>query len=123
MAAGLALRLYPSPWWGLAEGILGALLAGGIFYLILWASPYVFGREGMGFGDVKLAAMMGAFLGIPQVLVAVFLGVLAGGITAIVLLALGLRRFGEYLPFGTFLALGGVLASIWGRPLLAWYMS
>jgi leader peptidase (prepilin peptidase)/N-methyltransferase len=88
----------------------------------MWVSPMVFGREGMGFGDVKLAAMMGAFLGLSVVLVAVFLGVVAGGVTAIVLLLSGLRRLGEYLPFGTFLALGGVLAVLWGRPLLAWYL-
>jgi prepilin signal peptidase PulO-like enzyme (type II secretory pathway) len=48
--------------------------------------------------------------------------VVAGGVTAIVLLLSGLRRLGEYLPFGTFLALGGVLAALWGRPLLAWYL-
>jgi leader peptidase (prepilin peptidase)/N-methyltransferase len=66
--------------------------------------------------------MMGAFLGLPMVLVAIFLGVLAGGLTAIALLALGLRRLGEYLPFGSFLALGGVLGTLWGRPLLRWYL-
>jgi leader peptidase (prepilin peptidase)/N-methyltransferase len=118
---GLALRLYPAPR-GVLEGALGALVAGGIFYVIMRVSPLVFGREGMGFGDVKLAAMMGAFLGFPVVLVAVFLGVVAGGVTAIVLLLLGLRRLGEYLPFGTFLAAGGVLGALWGRPLLAWYL-
>ena len=61
-------------------------------------------------------------LGLSVALVAVFLGVVAGGVTAIVLLLSGLRRLGEYLPFGTFLALGGVLAALWGRPLLAWYL-
>lgn len=121
IVGGLALRLHPSPW-DLVDGVLGGLVAGGIFFLIMWASPFVFGREGMGFGDVKLAAMMGVFLGLPVVLVAIFLGVLAGGLTATVLLILGLRRVGEYLPFGTFLALGGVLAILWGRPLLAWYL-
>jgi leader peptidase (prepilin peptidase)/N-methyltransferase len=121
IVAGLALRLYPVPG-AVLEGILGAAVAGGIFSLIMWASPFVFGREGMGFGDVKLAAMMGAFLGLPMVLVAMFLGVLAGGLTASALLVLGLRRVGEYLPFGAFLALGGVLAALWGRPLLAWYL-
>lgn len=121
IVAGLLLRLYPSPR-EVMDGLWGGLVAGGIFYLIMWVSPMVFGREGMGFGDVKLAAMMGAFLGLSVGLVAVFLGVVAGGVTAIVLLLSGLRRLGEYLPFGTFLALGGVLAALWGRPLLAWYL-
>jgi leader peptidase (prepilin peptidase)/N-methyltransferase len=121
MVVGLGLRLYPSPW-EVLDGLWGALAAGGIFYLIMAVSPLVFGREGMGFGDVKLAAMMGTFLGLPLVLVAVFLGVVAGGVTAIGLLLTGLRRLGEYLPFGSFLALGGVLAVLWGRPLLGWYL-
>ncbi len=118
---GLVLQLYPLPR-RVLDGLLGGVVAGSIFYLIMWLSPKVFGREGMGFGDVKLAAMMGTFLGFPVVLVAMFLGVLAGGITGMVLLLLGLKRFGEYLPFGTFLALGGVIAALWGRPLLAWYL-
>ena len=121
IGAGLAFRLYPSAW-DVIDGVLGGIVAGGIFFFIMWASPFVFGREGMGFGDVKLAAMMGAFLGLSVVLVAIFLGVLAGGLTATALLILGLRRVGEYLPFCTFLALGGVLAALWGRPLLAWYL-
>jgi len=121
IVAGLLLRLYPSPG-DVIDGVLGAAVAGGIFFVIMWGSPFVFGREGMGFGDVKLAAMMGAFLGLPVVLVATFLGVLAGGLTATLLLLLGLRRLGEYLPFGAFLALGGVLAALWGRSLLAWYL-
>jgi leader peptidase (prepilin peptidase)/N-methyltransferase len=121
IVVGLVLRLYPSPW-DVLDGVVGGAVAGGLFFGILWVSPFVFGREGMGFGDVKLAAMMGAFLGLPMVLVAIFLGVLAGGLTAIALLALGLRRLGEYLPFGSFLALGGVLGTLWGRPLLRWYL-
>jgi leader peptidase (prepilin peptidase)/N-methyltransferase len=121
IVAGLLLRLYPSPL-HVVDGLWGALVAGGIFYVIMRVSPLVFGREGMGFGDVKLAAMMGAFLGLSVVLVAIFLGVVAGGVTAVVLLLSGQRRLGEYLPFGTFLALGGVIAALWGRPLLAWYL-
>jgi leader peptidase (prepilin peptidase)/N-methyltransferase len=121
IAAGLLLRLHPSPR-DVVDGLWGALVAGGIFYVIMWGSPLVFGREGMGFGDVKLAAMMGAFLGLSVVLVAIFVGVVAGGVTAVILLLTGKRRLGEYLPFGTFLSLGGVVAAMWGHPILAWYL-
>jgi len=104
-------------WWAFVRALLG----GAVLFAFFFALGYFY-PAGMGFGDVKLAAMMGAFLGLSAVLVAVFLGVVAGGVTAIVLLLSGLRRLGEYLPFGTFLALGGVLAALWGRPLLAWYL-
>jgi leader peptidase (prepilin peptidase)/N-methyltransferase len=104
------------------DGALGCLVAGGIFYLIAVASPHVFGREGMGGGDIKLAAMMGAFLGLRAVLLGVFVGVMVGGVAALVLLLVGLRRWGEYVTFGPFLALGGVVAAFWAEPLLAWYL-
>lgn len=121
IALGLALRAYPLPA-ELGDGVLGALAAGGLLLLVRSAGRVAFGREAMGLGDVKLAAMMGAFLGLAPVLVALFLGVLVGGLTAAGLLALGQKHRGDYLPFGTFLALGGILAAFWGRPLLAWYL-
>jgi leader peptidase (prepilin peptidase)/N-methyltransferase len=45
-----------------------------------------------------------------------------GGVVAIALLLTGRRQFGEYLPFGPFLAVGGIVAAAWGRPLLEWYL-
>jgi len=119
---GLAFQLYPAPWSGLADGLLGAVVAGGLFYAIAWLSPRVFGKEGMGGGDIKLAAMMGAFLGLKVVIVAIYAGVLVGGVSAVALLVLGLARFREHIAFGPFLALGGVVAALWGRPILAWYL-
>src|SRR5262249_4226203 len=74
IAVGLLFQLFPSPR-GVLDGLAGCLLAGGIFYLIAWLSPLVFGKEGMGGGDIKLAAMMGAFLGWKLVLVAIYFGV------------------------------------------------
>jgi leader peptidase (prepilin peptidase)/N-methyltransferase len=118
---GLLFQLYPSPR-GLIDGLVGALVAGGLFYLIAWLSPKVFGREGMGGGDIKLAAMMGAFLGWKLVLVAIYFGVMTGGLCAVLLLVARQRRLGQYLAFGPFLALGGVAAAFWGRPVLAWYL-
>jgi leader peptidase (prepilin peptidase)/N-methyltransferase len=120
IAVGLLFQLYPSPR-GLLDGVIGCLLAGGIFYLIAWLSPLVFGREGMGGGDIKLAAMMGAFLGWKLVLVAIYFGILAGGVSAIALLLTGQRQWGQYLAFGPFLAAGGLAAIFWGQPVLDWY--
>lgn len=121
IAAGLLLQLHPSPR-GVVDGLLGVLVGGGIFYAIAWLSPLVFGKEGMGGGDIKLAAMLGAFLGVRLVLVGVFLGVVAGGVAGSLLLLSGSRRRGEYISFGPFLALGGFAAALWGRRILAWYL-
>lgn len=121
IALGFLIRLYPEPR-AVLDGVAGGLIGGGIFYAIAWLSPKVFGKEGMGGGDIKLAAMLGAFLGLSGVLVAVFIGIMAGGVVGMLLLLVGLRRFGEYLPFGPFLALGGLIATLWGPSLLAWYL-
>ncbi|MGH7264707.1 MAG: prepilin peptidase [Candidatus Rokuibacteriota bacterium] len=118
---GLALSLYPTPR-GLLWAVIGCLAAGGLFYLIAVVSEKLMGQEGMGGGDVKLAGMLGAFLGWPMVLVAVFLAVMAGGLGAVVLLVLRRKGRRDEIPFGPCLALGGLLAALWGEPLLAWYL-
>jgi leader peptidase (prepilin peptidase)/N-methyltransferase len=76
----------------------------------------------LGGGDIKLAGLIGAVLGAGGGLVAAFIGIMVGGVAATVLLVSGRRHFGEYLPFGPFLAAGGVVASLWGRQLLEWYL-
>jgi len=107
-------------WW---DALLGVLVGGGIFWVIVHATVLVLGRPGMGGGDVKLGAMLGAFLGWQAVLVAVFVAVLLGGALAAVLLGAKLRGRKEPIPFGPFLALGGVVAYFWGEPIVAWYVS
>jgi leader peptidase (prepilin peptidase)/N-methyltransferase len=121
IGVGLALSLYPTPG-GLVWAVVGCLAAGGLFYVIAVVSERLMGQEGMGGGDVKLAGMLGAFLGWPMVLVAVFLAVMAGGVGAVVLLVLRRKGRRDEIPFGPFLALGGLLAALWGEPLLAWYL-
>jgi leader peptidase (prepilin peptidase)/N-methyltransferase len=118
---GLAFQLYPSPFWGVVDGLAGCLVAGTLFFLIAWLSPLVFGKEGMGMGDVKLAGMLGAFLGLKVVIVAIYAAIFAGGLVGVLLLVFRLKRLGQYIAFGPFLALGGVLAVLWGRPFLRWY--
>jgi leader peptidase (prepilin peptidase)/N-methyltransferase len=105
-------------WLGIAvDSLLGILVGGGIFLVIILAS-----RGGMGGGDMKLGAMLGAFLGWQLGLLALLLAVLSGGLVALVLLAMGRRGRKEAIPFGPFLALGGAVAFLWGEPLLAWYL-
>lgn len=116
IALGLLTHLYPVPW-NLVGGLVGCLVAGALFYVIALAS-----RGGMGGGDIKLAAMMGAFLGWQLVLVAILLAVLAGGVIGLMLLLSGLKGRKDPVPFGPFLALGGFVAGLWGEPLLHWYL-
>ncbi len=99
------------------ESLLGIVVGGGIFLIIILAS-----RGGMGGGDMKLGAMLGAFLGWKLGLLAVLLGVLTGGVVAVCLLILGRKGRKEAIPFGPFLALGGAITFLWGEPLLGWYL-
>ena len=88
---------------------------------VRWLYRRVRGREGLGLGDVKLLAMIAAFLGFEQALLTLFLGTLLATIY-IVYLALRRRVTAQTrLPFGSFLGTAGLLAAIFGQPLIAWY--
>ena len=118
---GIALGLLASvatgqPAW--REALVGVLVGGGLFFLIIVAS-----RGGMGGGDMKLGAMLGAFLGWKLLLVALLAAVLTGGTVAICLLVLGRKGRKDPVPFGPFLALGGIIGLFWGEGLLQWYLN
>jgi leader peptidase (prepilin peptidase)/N-methyltransferase len=118
IALGLALAFAR----GGAPGLWLALLAGlgaGTFFLAV----AILSKGGMGGGDIKLAAMMGAFTDPPRVLLGVFLAILAGGLVGLAALASGRKRRKDAIPFGPFLALGGFVGAEWGRDLLAWYLA
>jgi leader peptidase (prepilin peptidase)/N-methyltransferase len=107
---------------GPVDAILGTLLGGGVLWLIGEAYYRYSGQEGMGGGDVKMLAMIGAFLGWKLVLVTLVLSSVAGSVIG--LLVIGLRR-GDMkyaLPYGTFLALGALAASLVGDQIVAWYV-
>jgi len=108
---------------GWAPALLGVLLGGGVFLVIIVASTLVIGQAGMGVGDVKLGAMLGAFLGWKLVLLSILLSVLLGGPLAATLLATGRKGRTDPIPFGPFLALGGLISLFWGEAVLAWYFS
>jgi leader peptidase (prepilin peptidase)/N-methyltransferase len=102
--------------------VVGCLATGGVFFLVAWVSHLALGRTGLGGGDIKLAGLIGAALGAGGGLVAAFVGIMLGGVFAAALLVSGRRSFGEYLPFGPFLAAGGIVAALWSEPLLEWYL-
>ena len=124
------LAALTAPGWPLTFRILGqvdlpvagCIVTGGLFFLVAWVSHAALGRTGLGGGDIKLAGLIGAALGASGGLVAAFVGIMLGGVVAATLLVSGRRQFGEYLPFGPFLAVGGIVAAVWGRPILEWYL-
>lgn len=120
MAAGLAFSaLLPH---SLVEGLTG-LFAGGLFFFLAAAASHVLlKKEGMGGGDIKMAAMMGAFLGWKVLMVAIFISLMTGSAVAVILLATGKRGRKDAIPFGPFLALGTIAASLWGIEIFDWYL-
>ena len=80
-------------------------------------------QEGLGLGDVKLLAMMAAFLGFWPAMLALFVGVMSASVYAVVLLARGRAHAMSRLPLGSFLAFGGLVAAVVGTPVIAWYSS
>jgi len=112
---------WPSP--GILNALLGGVLGAafmGIAYLIaLWRYRSIGG--GMGLGDVTLAGLIGIVTGFPLVFVALILGILSGGLVAISLLLLRLRRGKDPIPFGPFLAAATMVALLWGQGILDWY--
>ena len=80
-------------------------------------------RQGLGLGDVKLLAMIAAFLGLPVTLFAFYVGVLTAALFAVVLLMMRRARGSDRIPFGSFLAAAGIAAMFVGRPAITWYLS
>jgi leader peptidase (prepilin peptidase)/N-methyltransferase len=132
IAVGLGVSLFPGGI-GLLDAALGALVGGGILWLVAWGYEHLTGREGMGYGDVKLLAMIGAFLGWQAIPAVIIIASLTGSVAG--LLAMFdrrsrrrvrrvERRFGPLavlvslrrasrrteIPFGPFLALGALVA-------------
>ena len=102
----------PTGW----ESALSTLGAGGLFWIIATVYP-----QGMGLGDVKLVAALGAFLGFPAIFLAVFMGSFVGAVVGIILLAAGKKQFRQQIPFGPYLAFGAIIALLWGTQILDWY--
>jgi leader peptidase (prepilin peptidase)/N-methyltransferase len=116
---GLLFSLIAPPGW--KDALLGALLGGGILYAIAWGYYMWRREEGMGMGDVKMLAMIGAFLGWKAVLVTLVLASFSGAIIGVILMSAQKGDMKFALPFGTFLALGALAAMLAGDPLIAWY--
>ncbi len=106
-----------------ADSIIGILAGGGVLYIVALIFEVIMKKEGMGGGDIKLLAMIGAFLGwkaLPFViLISSLTGSIIGG-SALIMSGKGIRT---KIPFGPFLALGAIFYIFFGRELINWYIN
>ncbi len=116
-AAALVLG---DPSW--TASLAGILLGGGLLWGVAEGYHWLTGREGMGGGDIKLLAMIGAFLGWQAVPVTLMIASLAGTAVGVTLMVLQRRDSRTAIPFGPFLAVGAACALFWGDALIAWYI-
>ncbi|MBN2332849.1 MAG: prepilin peptidase [Deltaproteobacteria bacterium] len=100
---------------------LGIVVGGGTLWIIAEGYYRFTGREGMGGGDVKLLAMIGAFLGVKSLLLVILVSSLAGSLIGIMLMVRSHRNSQYAVPFGPFLAFGAAVYLFWGEPLISWY--
>jgi leader peptidase (prepilin peptidase) / N-methyltransferase len=121
IVAGFLFSLFMPPGW--IGALVGILAGGGVLLLVAEAYYRVRKEEGLGMGDVKMLAMIGAFLGWKLMLVTLVLSSFLGSIIGLGMIALKLGDMKYALPFGTFLAIGALVAAVAGDPILGWYLS
>ena len=121
LAAGLALSFWNPALgneglWRVANALGGMASGGGLLWLAGAAGQRLFKKDAMGWGDIKLAAGMGAFLGWKGTLTAMVISSLLGALCGFALILLGKIEKRGYIPFGPFLSLGGII--VWLSPVL-----
>ncbi len=102
------------PW---STSLWGGLLGGALFLFLAVVS-----RGGMGGGDIKLVTVLGFWFGWGQLLLLLFLAFLSGGLLGGLLLALGLKKRKDGIPFGPFLVFAALVVTVWGESILGWYL-
>jgi leader peptidase (prepilin peptidase)/N-methyltransferase len=114
---GLALSFAP---WGIdpLPSFVGAAVGFGVLWLVAVVGEWAFKKEAMGGGDIKMMAMVGAFLGPWGVLLTLFLGALFGSL----IFAPISYKTGKLVPFGIFLALGAAITEPFGQAMIDWYI-
>ena len=123
-----AMHVRPQPWdstfespvvIAAADSLSGIILGGGFLVVLAIVGRAVFKKEAMGGGDIKLLAMIGAFLGWQMAALTVFISALIGSVVGIIA---KLRMKGSYIPYGPYLALGAIIAVFYGERIILWYL-
>jgi leader peptidase (prepilin peptidase)/N-methyltransferase len=121
LVAGFVFSIFTEPGW--QASLAGLLLGGGILLAMGYGYYFLRHEEGLGMGDFKMLAMIGAFLGWRLTLLTLMLASLSGSVVGLFLIVTRRGGMKTALPFGTFLALGAAAAAIAGPALLDWYLS
>jgi len=119
IVVGFVCSLFLPPGW--RDSLIGLAVGGGVLYAIAEGYYRIRGQEGLGMGDVKLLAMIGAFLGWKLVLLTLVFASFSGSIVGVAMIASKRGDLKYALPFGTFLAIGAALSAAWGTPIVDWY--
>ena len=121
IVAGVAAS-FLLPHLSLWQSIVGLLVGGGVLFSVAAGYQLLRKREGMGGGDIKLLAMIGAFLGLPGVIFTLFASSLAGTLAGALVMFRNKSGGATRIPFGPFLALGAMSYVFWGSSLINWYL-
>jgi leader peptidase (prepilin peptidase)/N-methyltransferase len=114
----LASFVLPPGW---VSSLIGILIGGGLPWALAEVYYRVRGVEGLGFGDVKMLAMIGAVLGWPLMLLTLLIASVSGALVGGTLIVVGMGDRQLRLPFGTFLAVAALIAGLFGQPAVEWY--
>lgn len=118
LVVGLVLALRDGPQ-GVVAAVIGAATGFALLYAVAWAGERALGQEAMGGGDIKMMAMVGAFVGWQGVLLTVFGGALLGSLVFVPMALAGRKRL---VPFGVFLAMAAAATLLVGDEVIAWYV-
>ena len=121
VGAGLILSFFV-PYISFIDSALGVAVGGGIILIIGLVGSVIFKKEAMGGGDVKLAAMIGAFLGWRYIIISLFLGFFLGALGGIFLVLSKIKSRKDMVPFGPFIVLGSFINILCGEKILVWYV-
>ena len=114
----------PEPWIvSLVESAFAALMMGGVLFLVSEFYYRVRGREGLGLGDVKMMAMVGAFWGMQKAFMILLVGSLAGALLGGTLILVRRKEWTHELPYGSYLGLTAIVAALFGDDIFRWYAS
>lgn len=109
------------PWLSWKSSLIGIVAGGGSLLIVAYGYQLLTKKEGMGGGDIKLLAMMGAFLGWRSIPFIIFTSSLAGSVVGITLMLVRKKDSQLPIPFGPFLAFGALLFIFFGREIVTWY--
>jgi len=121
IGVGLILSFFV-PYIKFINSVSGVVVGGGIILIIALVGSMIFKKEAMGGGDVKLAAMIGAFLGWRYIIISLFLGFFLGALTGIILMIAKIKSREDMVPFGPFIVLGTFITLLWGEQIISWYL-